>query len=140
MAFDPTSTITTREQAIAVAEAMVHLGPIDTTWSALVVRPLAVLLYAASPAGASRGIAWVGTTLCGDHPDIPMPPGLRWTEPQWHDICRMWAPEHPPTVFGDIDALLIRDARHADSIAQTMYAAIEPWLKPGQPLPSKEKS
>lgn len=140
MAFDPTRNITTREGAIAVAEAMVHLGPTDDVWRTLAVRPLAVLLYAASPAATCRGIGWVGATLRGDHPDIPMPPGLRWTEPQWHDICRLWAPEDPSSVFGNISALLYGDARQADSIALTMYAAIEPWLQPGQALPPKENS
>ena len=140
MAFDPTRTIATREEAIAVAEAMVHLGPIRDVWSTTAVGPLAVLLYAASPAATSRGIAWVGTTLRGDHPDVPMPPGLRWTEPQWHDICQLWAPEDPTTVFGSLSTLIYGDARQADSIAQTMYAAIEPWLPPASALPSKENS
>lgn len=140
MAFDPTRTIATREQAIAAAEAMVHLGPINNEKSALAAQPLAVLPYGASPAATSRGIAWVAATLRGEHPDIPMPPGLRWTEPQWHDICRKWAPEHPQTALGDLDALLLRDARQADSIAQAMSAAIEPWLPPAQLAPPKENS
>ena len=141
MAFDPTRTIATREEAIAVAEAMVHLGPIRDVWSTMAVHPLAVLLYAASPAATSRGIGWVGTTLRGDQPDIPMPPGLRWSEPQWHDICQLWAPEDPTTVFGtSISMLLYGDARQADSIAKTMYAAIEPWLPQAATFPSKENS
>ena len=62
---DPTASIQAVPDALAVAESLLGSAPLvcGAYWSAVTVRPLAALLYAAGPNGDRGGIGWVNLAV-----------------------------------------------------------------------------
>ena len=62
---DPTASIQAVPDALAVAESLLGSAPLvcGAYWSAVTVRPLAALLYAAGPNGDGGGIGWVNLAV-----------------------------------------------------------------------------
>lgn len=87
---DPTTTIRTASDAVAVAAALmrqtaracpeVRLRDPDGIWRSYAEMSLASLLYAASPAGCGGGMGWATKALDNTDPESSAEPGWRQVE------------------------------------------------------------
>lgn len=130
-AYDPTVTTYTPHEALTVAETIMQAATLGRGWGANHIRdrgiwesravgPLGALLYAASPAGNSQGIAWVLRAVDNMNPDCT-------NEPGWHEavsICQ----QVEVLALGLRRILEMGDAHLRDSVAAAMRAALTPWL------------
>ncbi|MFA7509957.1 MULTISPECIES: type IV secretion system protein VirD4 [Mycolicibacterium] len=124
-AADPSFDVNSAHAAIAAAETLLRVGrpglgrdrPADY-WDVQAVRPLAALLFAASPLGNGQGIAWVRAALDNVDPEDVRNPG--WAQAALR--CAVSAP-----VLGrSVVRALTFDARQRDSVVAAIRAAISP--------------
>jgi len=123
---DPTLGIGSPHDAVDLAEAMLESvsrqHKTDEVWASFAAAPLAGLLYAASPCGNGKGIAWVNYAI-GD-PDADV------TRPSWGqaaEICRSQA-----RMLADaLTRIAAIDSRQRQSVGYVMREAITPWLPAG---------
>lgn len=143
MVTDPTRTITNPHEALTVAETMlatsgVGFGGVSSgttvaaggLWESTASKPLACLLYAASPQGNNRGMSWVleaVENLGTDNADDDTRPAAL-TRPSWvaaYGLC-------PHTLLAEpLYAVLQMDARMRDSVKITTSKAVSPWVRLG---------
>ena len=148
MVTDPTRTITDPHEALTVAETIlatsgVGFGGVSSgatvaaggIWEANASKPLACLLYAASPHGNNCGMPWVleavenfGVDDRGfpDAKDDPRPAAL--TRPSWlraYGLCPHLLLAEP------LYAVLQMDSRLRDSVKLTVTKAVSPWVRLG---------
>ncbi len=138
MLTDPTRSITTPQEALTIAETMlatsgVGFGAASSgntvaaggLWESSSSRPLACLLYAASPHGNSLGMPWVleaVENLGIDDDDSP----AALTKPSWltaFSLC-----PHP-MLAEPLQRVLTMDSRLRDSVAITTSKAVTPWVR-----------
>jgi hypothetical protein len=143
MVTDPTRPITSPHEALTVAETMlatsgVGFGGVASgntvaaggLWESTASRPLACLLYAASPQGNDRGMPWVleaVENLGVDHDDEDSGPAAL-IKPSWltaYALC-----PHP-MLADPLQAVLRMDARMRDSVKITTAKAVTPWVRLG---------
>ena len=139
---DPTRSITSPGEALTVAETMLATSGVGFggatgggnvgsggLWEMSASRPLACILFAASPLGNSQGMPWVlaavenhGVTEEEDGQTV-LP-----TEPSWltaYGLC-----PHPQ-LAAPLFQLISKDARLRDSVGLTMSKAVTPWVRLG---------
>jgi Type IV secretory system Conjugative DNA transfer len=141
MVTDPTRSITTANEALTVAETMLATSGVGFggassgqtvaaggLWEATASRPLACLLYAASPEGNNLGMPWVlqaVENLGIDNSDDSPAALARPSSMMAYSLC-------PHT---DLTEPLLRvlsmDARMRDSVAITTSKAVTPWVRLG---------
>jgi hypothetical protein len=132
---DPTRSITSRDEALTLAETMLATAGVGfggassgTTvaagglWEATASRPLACLLYAASPEGNNLGMPWVLQAVenLGTN-DETGPAAL--AKPSWlmaYSLC-----PHP-MLAEPLASVLTRDGRIRDSVVITASKAVTP--------------
>ena len=121
---DPTASIQAVPDALAVAESLGSAPLVcGAYWSAVSVRPLAALLYAAGPNGDGGGIGWVN--LAVENVDTGT------TTPGWDraaEICG--CADDPAGVWlaRAVRGTAAMSSRQRFSICYTMREAIAPWL------------
>ena len=141
MVTDPTRGITNPHEALTVAETMlatsgVGFGGVSggTTvaaggiWEASASKPLACLLYAASPQGNNDGMPWVleaveNFGVDGDNRGAVLKGG-----PSWHAAYGL-CPH--PLLAEPLQAVLQMDSRLRDSTKLTVAKAVSPWVRLG---------
>ena len=142
MVTDPTSAITSADEALTVAETMLATSGVGFggassgqtvaaggLWENSASAPLACLLYSASPLRNNQGMPWVlravGTR--GDKQDDANHPG-EIDYPSWKTAYALCP-------HGDLREPLMEltgmDGRLRDSVAITMKKAITPWIRLG---------
>ncbi|MGV7254583.1 type IV secretory system conjugative DNA transfer family protein [Mycobacterium kansasii] len=140
MVTDPTRSITNAQEALTVAETMLATAGVGfggtssgTTvaagglWEATASRPLACLLYAASPEGNNLGMPWVleaVENLGTNNDDGP----AALAKPSWmmaYSLC-----PHP-MLAEPLASVLTRDGRIRDSVVITASKAVTPWVRLG---------
>ncbi|ULE31183.1 type IV secretion system protein VirD4 [Mycobacterium sp. IDR2000157661] len=121
---DPTVDVDSAYAAIVAAEVLLGVGrpglgrdrPADY-WQVQAVRPLAALLFAASPLGNGRGIAWVRAALDNDDPEDVQRPG--WAQAALR--CAASA-----GVLGrSVVRTLTCDAGHRDAVVAAVRTAVD---------------
>ncbi|MGH3556054.1 MAG: type IV secretory system conjugative DNA transfer family protein [Mycobacterium sp.] len=142
MVTDPTRAITSPHEALTVAETMlatsgVGFGGVSSgttvaaggLWESTASRPLACLLYAASPQGNNLGMPWVLEAVenLGIAKEEETGPAAL-TKPSWlsaYALC-----PHP-MLAEPLYAVLNMDARMRDSVKITTAKAVTPWVRLG---------
>lgn len=130
--YDPTVMTCTVQDALTVAELIMHAATVARGWGAdhghdrgiwdwRAAGSLAALLYAASPAGNSQGIEWVLRAVDNVNPDCS-------NEPGWHQAVAIC---HSVEILalGLRRILELAEPRVRDSVAVAMRAALTPWLR-----------
>ena len=144
MVSDPTTSITSADEALTVAETMLATSGVGFggassgqtvaaggLWEATASRPLACLLYAASPQGNNQGMPWVLEAVenlgIDDGEGTGKQPTLAAT-PSWVTA----AAECPhPQLADPMQRVLTLDGRMRDSVAITVSKAVTPWVRLG---------
>ena len=130
-AYDPTASIFTPQEALTVAETIMQMSTVGFgsgadqvsdggVWESQAAGPLAALLYAASPAGNSRGMDWVLRAVDNIDPQ-------RGAAPGWHQAAAL-CHRFEVLALGML-RILDMDPKQRDSVAITMRKAITPWLR-----------
>ncbi len=152
MVTDPTRTIANPHEALTVAETMlatsgVGFGGVASgntvaaggLWESTASRPLACLLYAASPQGNNRGMPWVLDAVenlgIGNDDEDGGPAALG--KPSWltaYALC-----PHP-MLADPLHAVLCMDSRMRDSVKITTAKAVTPWVRLGLSAAEKAKA
>lgn len=142
MVSDPTSTIATADEALAVADTMLATGGVGYggagggaavsaggLWESTASAPLAALLYAASPQGNGLGMPWVLNAA----ENYGMPdPAAEVAEPVPDESWMAAIDWCPHALLTDpLVSMLAMDPRMRDSVAITARKAIRPWLRLG---------
>lgn len=143
MVSDPTMSITSADEALTVAETMLATSGVGFggassgqtvaaggLWESTASRPLACLLYAASPQGNRKGMPWVLEAVenlgIDDEDDGGQPP-LEAT-PSWVTAAALC----PHQQLADpMQRVLSLDGRMRDSVAITVSKAVTPWVRLG---------
>jgi hypothetical protein len=137
--FDPTTLITTPDQAVTTANTMMQMSAVGLgsgvdqvsdagIWEANTEAPLAAMLYAASPRphGNGKGIGWV--LLAVDNMKKPDPNDTATTNPPgWYSAAGEVS--NLPLFRNALLRTLAMDAKQRDSIALTMRKAVTPWMR-----------
>ena len=143
MVSDPTMSITSADEALTVAETMLATSGVGFggassgqtvaaggLWESTASRPLACLLYAASPQGNRQGMPWVLEAVenlgIDDKDDGGQPP-LEAT-PSWVTAAAL-CPH--PQLADPMQRVLTLDGRMRDSVAITVSKAVTPWVRLG---------
>jgi len=129
--FDPTTLITTPDQAVTVADTIMQMATVGLgagadqvsdggVWESQAEGPLAAMLYAATR--GHRGIGWVLLAVDNLRFDKTHPgtPGWQMAADIVSDI---------PLFRNALERTLDMDRRQRDSIAITMRKAVTPWLR-----------
>ncbi len=143
MVTDPTRSIANPHEALTVAETMlatsgVGFGGVASgntvaaggLWESTASRPLACLLYAASPQGNNRGMPWVLEAVenLGIERDDEDGGPAALGKPSWltaYALC-----PHP-MLADPLHAVLCMDSRMRDSVKITTAKAVTPWVRLG---------
>lgn len=143
MTTDPTVGITSANEALTVAETMLATSGVGFggasgsqnvaaggLWESTASRPLACLLYAASPQGNSQGMPWVLQAVenLGIDDDGNGPAALDGGTPSWitaYALC-----PHP-AIADPLQRVLEMNSRMRDSVAITISKAVTPWVRMG---------
>lgn len=147
MTTDPTTSITSGTEALTVAETMLATSGVGFAgassgqtvaagglWESSASRPLACLLYAASPRGNGQGMPWVleavenlGIDDGEAHQDRHTPIAL--------DAAASWATAAAlcphPDLSNPMQRVLTLNSRTRDSVAITVSKAVTPWVRLG---------
>jgi type IV secretion system protein VirD4 len=132
MAFDPTTMITTPDQAVTAANTMMQMSAVGLgsgvdqvsdagIWESNTEAPLAAMLFAA--ARSRTGMDWVllaVDNMAWDDDKLP-------TEPGWHMAAM--AVQDKPLFYNALRRTLGMDPKQRDSIALTMRKAVMPWMR-----------
>jgi hypothetical protein len=141
MVTDPTRSIATPEDALTVAETMLATAGVGFggatsgatvaaggLWESTASRPLACLLYAASPEGNGLGMKWVLQAVENLGTDTDDDSVAALTKPSWlvaYSLC-----PHP-MLAEPLMRVLSMDTRMRDSVAITTSKAVTPWVRLG---------
>ncbi len=146
MVSDPTMSITSADEALTVAETMLATSGVGFggassgqtvaaggLWESTASRPLACLLYAASPQGNSQGMPWVLEAVenLGIEDDEE---GGATTQlslhatPSWMTAAAL-CPH--PMLSDPMQRVLTFNSRMRDSVAITVSKAVTPWVRLG---------
>ena len=145
MVSDPTMSITSADEALTVAETMLATSGVGFggassgqtvaaggLWEATASRPLACLLYAASPQGNGQGMPWLleavehlGVEEEDEGGNVQLP--LEAT-PSWLTAAALCP--HPMLV-DPMQRVLTFNSRMRDSVAITVSKAVTPWVRLG---------
>ena len=145
MVSDPTMSITSADEALTVAETMLATSGVGFggassgqtvaaggLWEATASRPLACLLYAASPQGNGQGMPWLleavehlGIEEEDEGGNVQLP--LEAT-PSWLTAAALCP--HPMLV-DPMQRVLTFNSRMRDSVAITVSKAVTPWVRLG---------
>jgi type IV secretion system protein VirD4 len=141
---DPTKSITDAHEALTVAETMLATSGVGFggassggtvaaggLWETSAARPLACLLYAASPLGNGQGMPWVLQAVedFGTEDPSEEDGGGRAGEigrPSWltaYALCPV--PDLAQPLYG----VLAMDGRLRDSVKITVTKAVTPWVR-----------
>ncbi|MEN4466796.1 TraM recognition domain-containing protein [Mycolicibacterium conceptionense] len=145
MVTDPTMSITSATEALTVAETMLATSGVGFgggssgqtvaaggLWESTASRPLACLLYAASPQGNSQGMPWVLEAveklgIEDDDQDGNNQMTLT-AEPSWATAAAL-CPH--PMLADPMQRVLTFNSRMRDSVAITVSKAVTPWVRLG---------
>ncbi|HEX7824160.1 MAG TPA: TraM recognition domain-containing protein [Mycobacterium sp.] len=140
MVSDPTMSITSADEALTVTETMLATSGVGFggassgqtvaaggLWESTASRPLACLLYAASPQGNRQGMPWVLEAVenlgIDDEAVTQLP--LEAT-PSWVTAAAL-CPH--PQLADPMQRVLTLDGRMRDSVAITVSKAVTPWVR-----------
>lgn len=142
MVSDPTMSITSADEALTVAETMLATSGVGFggassgqtvaaggLWESTASRPLACLLYAASPQGNNRGMPWVLEAVEdlgiedeeGGSAQLPLE-----ATPSWMTAAAL-CPH--PNLADPMQRVLTMNSRMRDSVAITVSKAVTPWVR-----------
>lgn len=138
LAFDPTTLITTPDQAVTAANTMMQMSAVGLgsgadqvsdagIWEANTEGPLSAMLYAASPMGNSKGMDWVLLAVDNMAKLDPDADRSLLKEPGWAAAAHIV--RDIPYWYNALTRTLDMDARQRDSIALTMRKAVAPWMR-----------
>jgi type IV secretion system protein VirD4 len=145
MVSDPTMSIASADEALTVAETMLATSGVGFggassgqtvaaggLWESTASRPLACLLYAASPQGNSQGMPWVLEAVENLGIDDEEGNGSSQLKleatPSWVTAAA-WCPH--PQLADPMQRVLTLDGRMRDSVAITVSKAVTPWVRLG---------
>jgi type IV secretion system protein VirD4 len=144
MISDPTMSITSADDALTVAETMLATSGVGFggassgqtvaaggLWESTASRPLACLLYAASPQGNTKGMPWVLEAVENLGIDDDDQAGTQMTleaTPSWVTAAAL-CPH--PQLADPMQRVLTLDGRMRDSVAITVSKAVTPWVRLG---------
>ncbi|BBY46604.1 hypothetical protein MARA_00340 (plasmid) [Mycolicibacterium arabiense] len=144
MVSDPTMSITSADEALTVAETMLATSGVGFggassgqtvaaggLWESTASRPLACLLYAASPQGNTKGMPWVLEAVENLGIDDDDQAGTQMTleaTPSWVTAAAL-CPH--PQLADPMQRVLTLDGRMRDSVAITVSKAVTPWVRLG---------
>lgn len=137
MSFDPTTLISTPDQAVTAANTMMQMSAVGLgtgvdqvsdagIWESNTEGPLAAMLYAASPRGCGAGIEWVLLAVDNMAKADPRNPQTS-LNPGWQMAADIVA--HLPLLHNALIRTLDMDPKQRDSIALTMRKAVMPWMR-----------
>lgn len=148
---DPTATITTADEALTVAETMLATSGVGIggatagssvtsggLWELTASKPLACLLYAASPQGNCEGMPWV--VQAAENFGLPDPndkqasdsrAAVLGTTPNGPSFLKAYELCPHPLIAEPILSMLTMDSRMRDSVAITVRKAVAPWVRLG---------
>ncbi|WP_244438732.1 type IV secretory system conjugative DNA transfer family protein, partial [Mycolicibacterium septicum] len=144
MVSDPTASIGSADEALTVAETMLATSGVGFggassgqavaaggLWESTASRPLACLLYAASPQGNSQGMPWVLEAVENLGVDDEDGPGGQMSldaTPSWMTAAAL-CPH--PMLSDPMQRVLTMNSRMRDSVAITVSKAVTPWVRLG---------
>jgi Type IV secretory system Conjugative DNA transfer len=141
--FDPTTLISTPDEAVTAANTMMQMAAVGFgsgadqvsdggVWEANAETPLSAMLYAASPRGNGEGMTWVLHAV--DNVRKPAPPKEGQPPPEpvgpgWWMAAQSAAIREIPLFRNALLRTLDMDRRQRDSIALTMRKSVSPWMR-----------
>ncbi|BBY96372.1 hypothetical protein MGALJ_60410 (plasmid) [Mycobacterium gallinarum] len=146
MVSDPTMSITSADEVLTVAETMLATSGVGFggassgqtvaaggLWESTASRPLACLLYAASPQGNSQGMPWVLEAVenLGIEDEEEGGSGTQLSlqaAPSWVTAAAL-CPH--PMLADPMQRVLTFNSRMRDSVAITVSKAVTPWVRLG---------
>jgi type IV secretion system protein VirD4 len=137
--YDPTSLITTLEDAQAAAETLLSTSSIgfggtqarpaadNGMWENLAFAPLTCLLYAASPSATGLGMTWMLEAAENANAPQQWPRGTQVsTDPSWVTAAH-WSDN--PLFQARVRGILNMVDKQRDSVKMTVTKCLTPWLR-----------